>query len=148
MSNLSHDVIAGMDWLWHNRPYIDWDTLVITLKRNGVSFQVYPAKMNCLLQATVFVRLTKIGEYEFKGGRLDFWQCSMEVIYPEVPSNSSCHNTQPPKLKALLVNFADIFCETLDILPPPVPYNTRCNCRGRCQRPAPYMGSHQRRRTL
>ncbi|KAJ9081230.1 hypothetical protein DSO57_1016912 [Entomophthora muscae] len=45
MVGLSHDVIAGLDWLCHNFPYIDWDTSVITLNRNGVGFQIYPVEM-------------------------------------------------------------------------------------------------------
>lgn len=56
MPGLNHDVIAMLDWMGHNRPYIDWDTSVITLARNGVGFQLYPAEMHKLLKDTVFVR--------------------------------------------------------------------------------------------
>ncbi|KAJ9065700.1 hypothetical protein DSO57_1016931 [Entomophthora muscae] len=34
MAGLSHNIIADINWLQHNCPYIDWDTSVITLNRN------------------------------------------------------------------------------------------------------------------
>ncbi|KAJ9057037.1 hypothetical protein DSO57_1026261 [Entomophthora muscae] len=67
MAGLRHNVIAGLDWLCYNQPYIDWDTSVITLNRNGVGFQIYPVEMSKLLHNTVFVRITLTGTYNFKG---------------------------------------------------------------------------------
>ncbi|KAJ9089581.1 hypothetical protein DSO57_1011420 [Entomophthora muscae] len=64
MAGLSHNVISGLDWLQHNCPYIDWDTSVITLNRNGVGFQIYPIKMSKLLHDNVFVRITEMGKYD------------------------------------------------------------------------------------
>lgn len=54
MPGLNHNVIAGMFWMQHTRPYIDWDTSVIRLARNGVGSQMYQAKMHKLLKDTVF----------------------------------------------------------------------------------------------
>lgn len=33
MPEINHDLIAGMKWMRHRRPYIDWDTSVIILAR-------------------------------------------------------------------------------------------------------------------
>ncbi|KAJ9069498.1 hypothetical protein DSO57_1017975 [Entomophthora muscae] len=49
MAGLIQNVIAGLNWLWHNCPYINWDTSVITFNRNEVGFQIYPIKMSKLL---------------------------------------------------------------------------------------------------
>ncbi|KAJ9089307.1 hypothetical protein DSO57_1014261 [Entomophthora muscae] len=108
MVGLSHNIIAGLDWLCHNCPYIDWDTSVITLNRNEVGFQIYPVEMSKLLHNTVFVRITGTGFYNFKGRKLDFNQCSVEVIRAEpsaAPSLMVGQAFQKQHLKKRYLNF-------------------------------------------
>ena len=57
LPNMLRNIIIGMDWLRNNKPIVDWDTSVLTLKQNGVGFQVYPNSIDRLQQDTVFVRI-------------------------------------------------------------------------------------------
>ncbi|KAJ9086990.1 hypothetical protein DSO57_1037700 [Entomophthora muscae] len=102
MAGLSHNVIAGLDWLCHNRPYINWNISVITLNRNEVGFWIYPVKMRKLLHDTVFVRITETGSYDFKG-ELDFNQCSVKVIRAEPSAVPPLTTSPPPELAALVM---------------------------------------------
>lgn len=62
MEDLSHNVVAGLDWLRYNKPHSDWDTSVLTVQRHSVGFQVYPQTFDLLLRDTVFVRITESKE--------------------------------------------------------------------------------------
>ncbi|KAJ9059572.1 hypothetical protein DSO57_1001112 [Entomophthora muscae] len=64
IAGLSHNVIAGLNWLQHNRPYINWDTSDITLNRNGVGFQIYPMEMNKCCDCAVLAELQEEKDLE------------------------------------------------------------------------------------
>lgn len=69
---INHDVIAGMDWMWHNHLYINWDTLVITLAWHSVSFQLYSTEMHKLLNDMVSVLFTEAKYFNYQGENWDF----------------------------------------------------------------------------
>lgn len=80
----------------HNRPYINWDTSMITLVRNGVGFQLYPAEVHKLLKDTVFVQLADPKGYGYKFSKVDFSKCLVEFIQGKEPNSTTI---SPPSLR-------------------------------------------------
>lgn len=78
-----------MGWMRHSRLYIDWYMSAITLTRNGVSFQLYPAEMHKLLKDTVFLQLIEAEGYPYKGGQVDLSQCLFEDICCNKPKSTT-----------------------------------------------------------
>lgn len=117
IDNLSHDIIAGVDWLRTNRPVIDWESSVLTLRRNGVGFQIYPDSLDVLRRETVFVRVVEhedCGPYQ-KGHLPPLHQCSFKVVRF---SKDAPATVEPASVQRLKQEFADVFAEELLGLPP------------------------------
>lgn len=54
MEDLSHDVVAGLDWLRRNKPHIGWYNSLLTFDRHSVGFQIYSDSADILLCDTIF----------------------------------------------------------------------------------------------
>ena len=109
-----YDAVLGLDWLRQNNPYIDWATSTLTIKRNGVNHQIYPDTVHQLMQEHVFVRITESDEEQEDLGKINWGNCTFEVIHFKET------RTKPPsKLEEIIINaFPSVFKETLPGLPP------------------------------
>ena len=74
---LSHQVIAGLDWLRHIKPHIDWDTSILNIKRNGVNFHVYPNEVTRAFKDCIFVHLIHLDGTEILQHQLSFENCQV-----------------------------------------------------------------------
>ncbi|KAJ9078234.1 hypothetical protein DSO57_1008900 [Entomophthora muscae] len=48
------DIVLGLDWLQKNNPHVDWETSVLTIRREGINHQIYPESVDQLCQDCQF----------------------------------------------------------------------------------------------
>ena len=58
----SYDVILGLDWLKRNNPRFDWPTSTLTIKQEGINYQIYPDTVDNLLKDYIFVKMMEVSE--------------------------------------------------------------------------------------
>lgn len=59
MSSFNRNCIADMDLMYNKSPYINEDTLAMTLARNSIGFQLYLDVMHCYSRTSIFNSLRR-----------------------------------------------------------------------------------------
>ncbi|KAJ9079106.1 hypothetical protein DSO57_1038980 [Entomophthora muscae] len=73
------DIVLGLDWLKKNNPQIDWATLVLTIKHNGVNHQIYPDSVDQLLRNHIFLHITETLDKK-ESLKVNDWCCNCAVL--------------------------------------------------------------------
>lgn len=94
MEDISHIVEAVFNWLFQNKPNINWYTSALDFQRRGVGFQVYPEPVDILPWDTVFVRIDKFKESEkYYNNKWD--TCTLKVLSLDHLPDESNHKHWP-----------------------------------------------------
>ena len=57
-----YDVVLGLDWLKTNKPHINWDSSILSIKHNEVTHYMFLKYANVLLCEHVFVQIIEAHE--------------------------------------------------------------------------------------
>ena len=114
MSNLNCNIVAGMDWFSQVNPSICWKTKTITIKRNGVNFNILKEPNDLLLRDTVFVQIINNNDYD----QLTRNSTLRILKYSETNNIHIIKKHPPPELTKLLKDYAHVFKEELTELSP------------------------------
>ena len=113
MSNLNYDIVAGMDWFSRVNPSICWKTKTITIKRNGVNFNILKEPNNLLLRDTVFVQVINNDDSDQLTRN-----STLHISKHSKTNNIHIIKNHSPELTKLLKDYAHVFKEELTELPP------------------------------
>ena len=75
------DIVLGLDWLQKNNPHVDWATLVLTIKCEGVNHQIYPDTVDQLLRNHVFLCITETLDKQENLKAIDWDSCQYKIIH-------------------------------------------------------------------
>ncbi|KAJ9058166.1 hypothetical protein DSO57_1015202 [Entomophthora muscae] len=113
MNNINYNIVAGMDWFTQVNSSVCWKTKTMTIKRNGVNFNILKEPNDLILRDIVFVQVINKDNSE----RLTKDSTLHIMRYTEF------NNMQPtkihyPELVALLNKYTHVFKEELTELLP------------------------------
>ncbi|KAJ9083896.1 hypothetical protein DSO57_1029827 [Entomophthora muscae] len=132
MNNINYNIVAGMDWFTQVNPSVCWKTKTMTIKLNGVNFNVLKEPNNLILRDTVFVQV--INQDDSKHLTKD---STLHIMRYSKFNNIQTQKIQFPELGALLNEYTHVFKEELTELPPPP--NKRSNMALTYAKPCPNL---------